>query len=240
MKLLTRSVVGVAVALGFGVGVWFASSQGPTQVRLEAEPVPAPPAPARRTEVPRVNETLMAQAEAAELRRKNKALEEELQALRSGASGPPAAASTTAPSTPAPTFRASAPGAGPDQPLPFAPDTPEPYTPKGFERVSQRAAKECGMGLDVVALDCSEFPCIAWTRATDPNVKHFSMSGCGPWEEAFKHGTVVVGSIEDADGGGQLRYFSWMAVPPDPNDLLIAVRRAKERNAGMKEALGLK
>lgn len=135
-------------------------------------------------------------------------------------------------------FRASLADAGAETPMAFPPDAPEEYTPKGFERVSHQAAQECGMGLDVVAIDCSEFPCIAWTMARNDNVAKFSMTGCGPWEKAFANGTVVVGSLEDLDGGTGKRFFSWMAVPPDPADLRIAMKRAQERNAAMIEALG--
>lgn len=133
-------------------------------------------------------------------------------------------------------------GADPDptKPLPFPREAPEPYTPKGFEKVAHRAAAECGMSLDVVAVDCSEFPCIAWTVAKDETVARFTMTGCAPWEEAFKFGTVVVGAIHLSDGGPGPRYFSWMAVPPDPQDLLIALQRARERNKAMKEALGVR
>ncbi len=135
-------------------------------------------------------------------------------------------------------FRVSRSDAGSDSPLEFTSAIPESYTPRGFGRIAQRAAKECGLGLEVVALDCSEFPCIAWTLARNDNVARFSMSGCSPWEDAFANGTVVVGSLELLDGGAGARYLSWMAVPPDPRDFQIAMRRARERTRGMAEALG--
>jgi len=137
------------------------------------------------------------------------------------------------------------PGTGQDtapeeRPLAFAPELPEPFTPEGFERVAFRAANECGMGLDVVAVDCSEFPCIAWTQAKDDTVKHFSMSGCAPWEEAFQHRTMVVASGKSEEGGPSARYLAWMPLPVDPELNRIAIRRARERTDGMKEALGLR
>ncbi|AEI68802.1 hypothetical protein [Corallococcus macrosporus] len=144
------------------------------------------------------------------------------------------------PAEPPPTSE-PAPAAAPDElPLAFTPELPEPFTPKGFERVAFRAANECGMGLDVVALDCSEYPCIAWTRATDDTVKTFSMSGCAPWEEAFQGRTMVVASGQFKEGGQGARYLAWMPMPADPALNRIAMRRARERTDGMKEALGLR
>ncbi|NVJ18144.1 hypothetical protein HV826_28875 [Myxococcus sp. AM010] len=130
-----------------------------------------------------------------------------------------------------------------ERPLAFAPELPElpePFTPKGFERVAFRAANECGMGLDVVVVDCSEFPCIAWTQAKDDTVQKFSMSGCAPWEEAFQHRTMVVASGQFKDGDAGARYLAWMPLPVDPELRRIAMRRARERTDGMKEALGLR
>jgi|GEM_PF-5468122 len=126
-----------------------------------------------------------------------------------------------------------------DVPLSFPAELPEPFTPKGFEQVAFRAASECGMGLDVVALDCSEFPCIAWTQAKDDTVTKFSMTGCAPWEEAFQNRTLVVASSQSGEGASRTRYLAWMPIPQDPALQRIAMRRARERTDGMKEALGL-
>lgn len=136
-------------------------------------------------------------------------------------------------------FRVSSPDAGVDTPLPFAPNIPHSHTPKGFEAVAQRAVHECGMGLDVVAIDCSEFPCLLWTLAKNDNVGRFTMDGCKPWDEAFEFGAAVVGAIQTLDGGIGPRYFSWMPILPDPDDQRIAMKRARERNEGMKQALGI-
>lgn len=137
-------------------------------------------------------------------------------------------------------FRVSKEDAGIDEPLPFGASIPLAHTPKEFEKIALRAARECGMALDVVALDCSEFPCLVWTVARNDNVARFSMEGCAPWESAFKEGTVVVGAISREDGGAGERYFSWMPVLPNPVDQHIAMVRARERNEGMKQALGIR
>jgi hypothetical protein len=137
-------------------------------------------------------------------------------------------------------FRVSKEDAGVDEALPFGASIPMSHTPREFEKVAFRAARECGMALDVVALDCSEFPCLVWTVARNDNVALFSMEGCAPWESAFKEGTVVVGAISQDDGGAGDRYFSWMPALPDPMDQHIAMVRARERNEGMKQALGIR
>lgn len=137
-------------------------------------------------------------------------------------------------------FRVSKEDAGLDEALPFGASIPIAHTPKEFEKIAFRAARECGMALDVVAVDCSEFPCLVWTTARNDNVARFSMEGCSPWESVFKEGTVVVGAISRDDGGAGDRYFSWMPALPDPHDQHIAMVRARERNEGMKQALGIR
>lgn len=227
MKLLRFALLGLVVALAFSAGVWFSRGSvtpqvpaGDAAVQASAATGPAArPAP-RPSEAPKQEASVTAPAavrEATVLRR----LPEPV------AAAPVAPEQNTAPE---------------ERPLAFAPELSEPFTPKGFERVAFRAANECGMGLEVVAVDCSEFPCIAWTQAKDDTVKHFSMSGCGPWEEAFQLRTVVVASGKFEDGGAGARYLAWMPLPMDLDPALqrIAMRRARERTDGMKDALGLR
>ncbi|WP_228565010.1 hypothetical protein [Myxococcus sp. AB036A] len=224
MKLLRFALLGLVVALAFSAGVWFSSGsvtpQGPSgEAAVQASAPAAQPAP-RPSEAPKREASVTAPKaarEAAVLRR--------LPEPASPVSAEPGTGQDTVPE---------------ERPLAFAPELPEPFTPEGFERVAFRAANECGMGLDVVAVDCSEFPCIAWTQAKDDTVKHFSMSGCGPWEEAFQHRTMVVASGKSEEGGPSARYLAWMPLPVDPELNRIAIRRARERTDGMKEALGLR
>ena len=239
--LVTGAGLGFILASGFALGVGFGGQRGREVVVAEPPPrqppSPAPAGDARTTQL-LVDEEL----KNTQLRQRVAELQRELQKTREGGAdgGQATAPARIAPQPPAEeSFRAASPGMGPDQPLPFPNNAPEQYTPKGFEKVAFQAAKDCGMGLEVIAVDCSEFPCIAWTKATDSTVTHFSMEGCGPWAEAFKHGTMVVASVDPSDGGSGTRFFSWMAIPPDPADIRIAMKRAKERTQGMKAALGI-
>lgn len=129
---------------------------------------------------------------------------------------------------------------GPSDILPFPANLSEPYTPDGFQNVARRAVRECGMPLTVVAIDCSEFPCIAWTRVTGPNEtgEPFSMDSCGPWAEVFKR-TMVVGSVSRADVEPREVYFAWMALPEQEDLVQPATARARERIAHMKTAMEL-
>lgn len=130
----------------------------------------------------------------------------------------------------------------PDGPLPFPEDASASYTPEGFEDVALRATKECGMPLSLVALDCSEYPCMAWTRITGPNEsgQPLSMDTCGPWAEAFENGTTVIGSVTREGVVPEERYVAWMALPERQEDFRQAMQRARLRAAEMKEALNLK
>jgi len=124
--------------------------------------------------------------------------------------------------------------------LPFAPDLAPAYTPEGFEAVALQMERECDLGLEVVTIDCSEYPCMAWTRAEHPEGRGVSMDGCAPWTAAFPNGTTVIGtaSRKTADGNSEM-FFSWMAVPENPDQLKQAWRRAQVRAGEMKTAMGL-
>ena len=131
-------------------------------------------------------------------------------------------------------------------PMAFPPDVPEAYRPEKFQAIALRVARECGTGLDVVAVDCSEFPCIAWLRVTDPQghlgrqdavdprTQSFSTTDCAPWNDAFKDSSL--GVLGDEARG---RYVSLMPSPPDRKAVMAAMQRAMERESQMAEALGV-
>ncbi|MFP2961668.1 hypothetical protein ACLEPN_28650 [Myxococcus sp. 1LA] len=187
MKLLRFALLGLVVALAFSAGVWFSSGTVPSQVPSGEGAIP-PPAVASTP-----SETRTAPRPSAAPTRASPATESPTEATVLRRLPAPRDVRAEQPPTTEP--------APETLPLAFAPELPEPFTPKGFERVAFRAANECGMGLDVVAVDCSEFPCIAWTRAKDDTVKKFSMEECEPWEEAFQHRTMVVASGQWKEGG---------------------------------------
>lgn len=130
--------------------------------------------------------------------------------------------------------------AGEGEPLMFKSNLAYEYTPDGFEKVANQMVRECGLGLELITIDCGEYPCMAWTRSSDLEGRRFSMSGCAPWEDAFPNGTTVIGTAERvAEKGEGERFFAWMAVPENPDDLRQAWRRAQVRAEEMKVALGL-
>lgn len=126
------------------------------------------------------------------------------------------------------------------EPLAFRADLDYAYTPDGFEEVTRRMIAECGLGLEVVTIDCAEYPCMAWTRAEQSEGRSYSMDGCPVWTDAFPNGTTVIGSATaNGANGTPERYLAWMAAPENPEELRQAWKRAKARADEMKAALGL-
>jgi hypothetical protein len=165
------------------------------------------------------------------LRRRIASLEQELRLARK------AAARVEKPVMLAPEPPPQKPDESVPPPIPFPPDVPKAYTPQGFQSVALEAARSCGLHLDVFAIDCTEFPCISWTRAMDSSVRTFSMDACAPWTEAFG-GAIVLGSFSAKDDQSQEeRYLAWMPVPPDKSMLSTVFRRGQERARGMIDAL---
>ena len=116
---------------------------------------------------------------------------------------------------------------GADRPIPFPSDAPPQFQPAAFQALSERVAKECGLGLTLSHTECSEYPCVAVMRASgQAQPERFSMSDCGPWHDAFGDQTIVSAS-PDADGG--MGAVVWMPVPPEGSNRAAAVFRGRER-----------
>lgn len=230
------------LALGFTAG--FFLLRGAEEAPQPPASAEAPSAPTPQAGAPTVDSEPEADPRLEHQEAENRKLERRLRALEVGL----AAARSTAGAEDAhvvlePSETNTETGATPtaDQaPLPFPDALSEAYTPEGFERVTLEATKACGMPLSVVALDCSEFPCIAWTRVTGPQPpgQPFSMDACGPWAEVFEHGTMVVGAVS-SDAEPREVYFAWMAMPEQQELAKPAMARARIRTAEMKAALHL-
>jgi hypothetical protein len=183
----TMAVVAV-LAVGFSLGVHFAA------------PAPIPPeSPREIVKVVHVpDEDTRRDVENYNLRRQVTALQQKVEVARSAASAREVEAEPRLP-----------------PPVEFPRDVPRSSLPDGFREVLAETIKTCGMGLEVAKVDCTEYPCVAWTKATDPSVHVFSMSRCGAWKTAFPHGERVVGKTVHSPDGSVTRYFAWMPMPED-------------------------
>lgn len=132
-------------------------------------------------------------------------------------------------------FRDSTGLDGPERPLLFASNTPAPFTRAVFEE-RFRAIAACGAdaGFAVVAVDCDEFPCVGWARASSASATPFSMLDCHlDADRAFPAGHTP-GQVEVPSKG---RYFYWLELPPDARDREIALARLERRVAAMAARL---
>lgn len=117
------------------------------------------------------------------------------------------------------------PPPGADSPVPFPNSVPDAFLPRHAREVADDIAKNCKMKLAVLDVDCAEYPCIIWTRATDKAVTEFSMSECEPWKKAYGELDMVFGSGFTKEGE---QVFAWAPVPPDETKK-VASFRAPER-----------
>jgi hypothetical protein len=133
--------------------------------------------------------------------------------------------------------------AQPDEALPppvrFPREAAAPFLPEGFREVLAKTIEKCGMGLEVATVDCSEYPCIAWTKANDASVHDFSMTKCAPWKQAFPKGELVIGKSVTTSSGAEERYFAWMPIPPEDSTRHDVMKRVKERRKFTEQQLGL-
>lgn len=138
---------------------------------------------------------------------------------------------------PPPAFRASKPGADQFQPLPFPAGVTEPYTPEGFKKNLERALKECPMGaMELVSMDCAEFPCMAVTELKDETARQANLNECMPWIDIYKGGTQYVSGTQKRNGQ-ELHYMSWVPLPPHSADAKLVMLRSTRRAKALVKKL---
>ena len=147
------------------------------------------------------------------------------------------AAPPPAPVTQAPAPTPRDPAAAP---IPFPASAPEALTPRGFPRLVEDVVQKCGMPLQVLRVDCEEYPCIAWVRAASPHPAGFGVSGCRAWTEAVSAPSRFTGFERDGSGGNVEQYFAFYAVPGEPELAKAGETRAEGRIARVREELDLR
>ncbi|MFY1830829.1 hypothetical protein ACN47A_33270 [Myxococcus fulvus] len=192
-------------------------------------PVVAPPQSAPLTRTP----IEAPQDDSQVLKARVASLEQQLRESR----GAPRSAETRAqavtppPPSPAPEGATSPPEVS--APLPFPLNTHEAFTPKGFQALVERSMKECGLQMRQEAMDCSEYPCIAWMESRQT---HINMAECGPWAEAFGHKTsLVIRNVQGEDGGVRT-LVGLMPLPEDASARRVALRRSRERSSDLLDS----
>ncbi|MDY7225110.1 hypothetical protein [Hyalangium rubrum] len=149
---------------------------------------------------------------------------------------PAPTANTPPPPPPPPAFRASKPGADQFQPLPFPKDVTEPFTPEGFKQHLEHALKECPMGaMELVSMDCKEFPCMALTELKDETARQANLNSCMPWIEIYEGGTQYVASTQKREGQ-EFHYMTWVPLPPHTADAKLVMLRSHRRSKALVKA----
>lgn len=228
MKLNPTQRVGLVAMLVFGallISSLFVKRKPrvllppPLYTTYKPEPLPLP-------ELPKPTVT---QEEMDALRRKVEALTKPPE--------PAPAPSTPAPPPPPPAFRATKPGADQFQPIPFPAHVTEPYTQEGFKKNLELALKECPMGaMELVSIDCAEFPCMALTQLKDETARQANLNACSHWTDIYHHGTQYVGSVQKRDGQ-EVHYMSWVPLPPHMADAKLVMLRSTRRARALVKAL---
>ena len=210
---------GLGLLAAFGAGSLVAPRQQPPSVLVHE----APPAPAAETPVPHPAPAVRAATQApaplarcddSGLRKHIETLETALRAQASHKEGARIA---------------------------FPENAPPQETPEGFKKVVDDVVAKCNPALEVRDLDCSEYPCIAWTRLDGTRRKSFDLSNCEPWTKAYDNPPISwLASSSDADGGTGETYVAFYPFPSDPSIRKPVKARAQERLEAMLEAYGVK
>jgi hypothetical protein len=118
----------------------------------------------------------------------------------------------------------------------FPDHPPVQYTHDGMSAVMAEVSRECHLPIETMQVDCTEYPCVAWTKLTaKARPQRLAMDQCAPWKQAFPRGAYVVGG-EGADGQ---QVLGWLPVPDDDGLKAAVQKRLTERRKQMAEQLGL-
>lgn len=111
-------------------------------------------------------------------------------------------------------------------PQPFPSDLEDQFRPSSLAERLQRSIDSCNLRLNVLELECEEFPCIAWV---DSRELRLDMGSCPKWSEAFDEDTLARLEVLPMSDGGQLVLAALMPVPRHPVQRKVAVARLEDR-----------
>ncbi len=121
----------------------------------------------------------------------------------------------------------------------FPEDAPAQAKPEGFRGIVEKVIRDCNPGLEISDVDCSEYPCIAWTKWHTDRTSRFDLSSCKPWTDAYSRPPIVLTATTDPDGGPAERYLAFFSLPDDASTQKLVKARARARLDEMLEAYGL-
>lgn len=117
----------------------------------------------------------------------------------------------------------------------FPQDGPDQLRPDGFHRLLEQVMEQCkDQGLSLRDVDCSEYPCVAWTQWNTAANNRFDLSRCKPWHDAFGDRTSMMAAGDRPDAGPGSMYAAFYAVP---EDLAVRQRLAARMHDRLKAML---
>ncbi len=135
--------------------------------------------------------------------------------------------------------RAAAPQENPPElspPVPFPSVTPPANTPAEFRPVVEALLAKCAPGVKVQEVECSEFPCIAWTSVDTALTPKLDLLGCEEWKATFGEKLMVYGRRSE-DGSSQ--FAGLFSLPDDPEAIKNIQKRARLRLDALGQSYGI-
>lgn len=87
----------------------------------------------------------------------------------------------------------------PSEPIAWPASTPKRYTPEGFEQLLREAVETCEAPVEILAIDCSEPPCMATLRPLDGGWHDLLINKCPAWRGPY--GNSVTSSQRSVECG---------------------------------------
>lgn len=119
-------------------------------------------------------------------------------------------------------------------PQPFPSDVPDRFRPAGFRKVLDESIDQCELELKVLAVDCDEYPCIAWM---DSQEARLDMGACPSWQNAYKEDTCMRLEPIPLPDGGEVMLAAIMPLPDQPVQRKVAISRMEQRCQASAERL---
>jgi hypothetical protein len=90
--------------------------------------------------------------------------------------------------------------------------------------------------LQVQDVECSEYPCIAWTTWDQERSRELDLPSCEAWAQTYGKRLMLV-ARDSPDGADH--FVGLVSLPDDPGALRVAAQRARMRIGALAQAYGI-
>jgi hypothetical protein len=118
-------------------------------------------------------------------------------------------------------------------PLPFPPGLPPAQMPAGFAAEVKEVLASCDPSMSLDAVDCTEYPCMAWATTVEAPVDPPDFRRCSAWQQRFGSEVGMASAYLTTSDGGIRRVLGFYPLPSEATARRDTIQRARVRTREM-------